>query len=356
MLKKKIVVLILILYCTGIFGQAATRYSWPGDGDSCRKHGYVSWSVNYDGGYCGAVSEGLFRDLGVSGGCGSSTCSPNGNGCNNCCDESKISPPQCPYQSLCTPESGQQARYICVRCNEGSVCKHRDWVRIGISEACPSAHPCNSCKGYNNPCANGKKTIDLCETSFWEIYSGQVSDSVNGGGNKIEVNTNWRSVCPNPGRNYNSGGSSPPSSNVGGGGGGGGGSCSDNPPNSQYTCAQQASWNKCGESWMQNYCHKSCGRCTSSCTDDPPSGQYTCSQQASWNKCGESWMQNYCHRSCGRCRSSLTDDLSNEVNDGSNGHSLSSVAIALIVVGSIAFVIIVILLVRTLQHKKPEIA
>ncbi len=84
------------------------------------------------------------------------------------------------------------------------------------------------------------------------------------------------------------------------------GPCTDTPPDSNYSCAQQKSWGKCGESWMQNYCNQSCGRCTSStppppCTDNPPDANYTCAQQKSWGKCGESWMQNYCNRSCGRC-------------------------------------------------------
>ena len=37
--------------------------------------------------------------------------------------------------------------------------------------------------------------------------------------------------------------------------------CSDVPPDSQYTCAQQASWGKCGFSWMKGYCCKSCFGC-----------------------------------------------------------------------------------------------
>ncbi len=37
------------------------------------------------------------------------------------------------------------------------------------------------------------------------------------------------------------------------------------------------------------------------CTDTPPDARYTCAQQVSWGKCGESFMQGYCDRSCGRC-------------------------------------------------------
>ena len=43
-------------------------------------------------------------------------------------------------------------------------------------------------------------------------------------------------------------------------------SCSDIPPSgSSYTCAQQASWGKCSEPWMQHFCCKSCFACSESC-------------------------------------------------------------------------------------------
>ncbi|KAL3135114.1 expansin-like protein [Trebouxia sp. C0010 RCD-2024] len=35
--------------------------------------------------------------------------------------------------------------------------------------------------------------------------------------------------------------------------------CGDKAPSSAYTCAQQAKYGKCGESWMAGFCHKSCG-------------------------------------------------------------------------------------------------
>ena len=37
------------------------------------------------------------------------------------------------------------------------------------------------------------------------------------------------------------------------------------------------------------------------CSNVAPSKQFTCEQQASWGKCGEPWMNNFCNRSCGRC-------------------------------------------------------
>eukprot|EP01084_Bolivina_argentea_P043138 79489_1 len=42
--------------------------------------------------------------------------------------------------------------------------------------------------------------------------------------------------------------------------------CTDTPPNNEYTCAQQASWGKCNQTWMQGYCCKTCFNCAESCT------------------------------------------------------------------------------------------
>lgn len=92
-----------------------------------------------------------------------------------------------------------------------------------------------------------------------------------------------------------------------GGGNSGGGACGDTPPNGDYSCAEQASWGKCGEAWMQGYCKSSCGTCGggggSACDDTPPDGSYSCSEQAGWGKCGEGWMIDggFCRHTCGRC-------------------------------------------------------
>jgi hypothetical protein len=87
------------------------------------------------------------------------------------------------------------------------------------------------------------------------------------------------------------------------GGGTSGGACSDTPPDSRYTCQQQADWGKCGEPFLQGFCNKTCGRCSAStCGDTPPDSRYTCQQQASWGKCGEAFMQGFCSKSCGRCK------------------------------------------------------
>ncbi len=81
--------------------------------------------------------------------------------------------------------------------------------------------------------------------------------------------------------------------------------CLDVAPDDRYTCKEQAGWGKCKESWMRGFCVLSCGQClpngNSGCTDIPPDDQYTCAQQAGWGKCGEEWMRGFCHRSCNRC-------------------------------------------------------
>jgi len=94
-------------------------------------------------------------------------------------------------------------------------------------------------------------------------------------------------------------------------------SCSDVAPSSDYTCAQQAGWGKCGEDYMKGYCCRSCHACkgcappptppppTPGCTDTPPDpGTYTCAQEKSWGKCdvkANPWMAGYCCRSCFNC-------------------------------------------------------
>ncbi len=77
--------------------------------------------------------------------------------------------------------------------------------------------------------------------------------------------------------------------------------CTDIPPDNNYSCTQQSGWGKCGESWMQGYCCKTCFNCNCKCSDVPPSKDFTCEQQKGWGKCGESWMKGYCCKSCFNC-------------------------------------------------------
>jgi hypothetical protein len=96
---------------------------------------------------------------------------------------------------------------------------------------------------------------------------------------------------------------------------------SDNiPPDTTYTCEQQAGWGACGESFMtcagnSRCCASSSGVCCAeSCGSTPPPSRdnippdttYTCEQQAGWGACGESFMtcagnSRCCEASSGQC-------------------------------------------------------
>jgi len=97
-------------------------------------------------------------------------------------------------------------------------------------------------------------------------------------------------------------------------------SCSDEAPTTDYTCAQQASWGKCGETFMKGFCCRSCHACkgctnpppvppppppTPGCSDDPPApGTYSCAKQKEWGKCdtkANPWMAGFCCKSCFGC-------------------------------------------------------
>jgi hypothetical protein len=56
------------------------------------------------------------------------------------------------------------------------------------------------------------------------------------------------------------------------GGTGGTPTCTDVPPDTTYTCAQQVGWGKCGESFMQGFCDASCGRCATGTGGAPGTG------------------------------------------------------------------------------------
>jgi hypothetical protein len=64
------------------------------------------------------------------------------------------------------------------------------------------------------------------------------------------------------------------------------GGCSDAGPPGKYTCQQQKGYGKCNASFMQTYCNKTCGRCTSAVPTPAPSknpGPYT---PADFHQCG----------------------------------------------------------------------
>lgn len=105
-------------------------------------------------------------------------------------------------------------------------------------------------------------------------------------------------------------------------------SCSDDPPDSRYSCSQQKAWGKCSASFMKGHCCSSCFSCigcggspsppfpprppspppfpprppSPSCSDTPPDSRYSCSQQKAWGKCSASFMKGHCCSTCFGCQ------------------------------------------------------
>eukprot|EP00884_Botryococcus_braunii_P004910 jgi/Botrbrau1/1441/Bobra.0063s0132.1 len=87
------------------------------------------------------------------------------------------------------------------------------------------------------------------------------------------------------------------------------------PTNGTVDCRHHAFYGQCNEKWMVGFCLFSCGLCNAlppapvspppspvQCTDvSPPGNNYTCAQQAGWGKCNETFMAGYCLKSCGIC-------------------------------------------------------
>lgn len=133
----------------------ATHYSWPSGGNSCGS----------STGNCIAISDGFTAlwswALRVPSKCESV---PIYRGSCSSCGYHHA--PSCPYGELCHANGG----HLCVKCTDSSsVCKHNNWLRVQIADACPSDHPCNTCKGSENPCAQGRPHVDLCDGAFYNI-------------------------------------------------------------------------------------------------------------------------------------------------------------------------------------------
>ncbi len=149
----------------------ATHYDWPSGGNSCNKHDKMCISPS-DG-----FDELWSKVLKIKSKCQNKACRGS---CDFCCGQPG---PSCPYDQLCSANGG----HLCVRCTDktAGACKHHNWVRVSITEACPRNHPCNTCKGNKNPCAQGRRTVDLCDAAFNNIAHKQPSWT----GLAIEVST-----------------------------------------------------------------------------------------------------------------------------------------------------------------------
>lgn len=77
--------------------------------------------------------------------------------------------------------------------------------------------------------------------------------------------------------------------------------CTDFPPDSNYTCAQQRGFGQCNKTFIfrDAYCLRSCERCGKSCYDTPPQADFKCT----WDSCNSTAVLAgpYCLATCKRC-------------------------------------------------------
>ena len=148
----------------------------PSSSGSGHKIAYATWYDQTAAGtpvcgfktkYCGAPSdqfEGLGERVGpCSGGSASSTCQ-------NCqrgyCYGPKCVAPHCKHGGC-----NKKLKIWCVDTAPGA-CKTTKPIIMTINNICPKRHPCNTCKGGENPCAR-KDHLDLCESTFFAIANHQ---------------------------------------------------------------------------------------------------------------------------------------------------------------------------------------
>lgn len=97
--------------------------------------------------------------------------SPDG-ACGGCGDRT---PPGCPYKQLCQAGQINNGGQMCIQCT-GSNCKTNKWIEVKIADACPHDHPCNTCKGSENPCvASQGNHLDLCDPTYHYLATKQGS-------------------------------------------------------------------------------------------------------------------------------------------------------------------------------------
>ncbi|KAF0983869.1 hypothetical protein FDP41_007784 [Naegleria fowleri] len=117
--------------------------------------------------YCGAPSD-AFKGLGVRvgpcwGGTSSSTCQ---NCAKGYCFGPSCVPPQCKKGGC-----GIKIKLWCVDPSEGA-CKTSEPIIMTVNNMCPKSHPCNTCKGKQNPCARSNH-LDLCASTFFALANHQ---------------------------------------------------------------------------------------------------------------------------------------------------------------------------------------
>jgi len=156
----------------------ATHYDWAGGGGNTCEISDPMCAAPSDG--WDALWSGALK---MKSKCTNESCFGT---CKSCC---KKPGPGCHYHEeggLCTANGG----YLCVRCvdKRKGVCKNSKWIKVRISDACPRYHPCNTCKGKENPCAQGLRNIDLCDGAYAAIAN--IKKQPDWKGAIVDVSTN----------------------------------------------------------------------------------------------------------------------------------------------------------------------
>ncbi|KAL9651992.1 hypothetical protein ABK040_000334 [Willaertia magna] len=145
-------------------GQVAGKKVYPGFATHYDAHAAGTPVCRTSPKYCGAPSDKI-KGLGKVGPCGT------GKGkCQNClkgyCDKPGCFPPSCGKAGC--------GRKIKIWCVDSQGCKTNQPIIMTVNSFCPSRHPCNTCKGKDNPCARSDH-IDLCDPTFYAIANFQPS-------------------------------------------------------------------------------------------------------------------------------------------------------------------------------------
>ena len=108
--------------------------------------------------------------------------------------------------------------------------------------------------------------------------------------------------------------------------------------NTQYTCEDHAGWGQCDEDFMEGWCLRTCNKCPQAASakgkqakdsgvcedafwDDTP---YTCEDHKQWGQCDDDFMEGFCRKTCGKCSSSSYSNRNNRGTSGGGGGSRSS--------------------------------
>ena len=114
--------------------------------------------------FCGAPSD-QFDGLGVKvGPCWGASASKT---CQNC-QRGYCFGPSCKAPSCRKGGCGKKLKIWCDDPEPGACKEPKKPVVMTVNNVCPKSHPCNTCKGKDNPCAR-KNHIDLCQNTFFEI-------------------------------------------------------------------------------------------------------------------------------------------------------------------------------------------